>query len=461
VTARRGVPLILSVLALVAAAFAGGLLLGHKARPSQEAAGGRRILYYRDPMNPQLTSSTPKKDPMGMDYVPEYEGEAGAAGPPPGAGPNAVRIDPRITQNIGVTSEKAMVRDLVHTIRTVGMVNPDERRLYSITVKFAGWVERLYINFTGDTVRQGAPLAAIYSPELLATQREYLVALRYARSVEGAGQETRTDAESLVASARRRLELWDIPEHQIDELARRGEATRLMTIHAPADGVVLERNVTAGSQVQPGMVLLRIADLREVWVFAQIYPYQLPWIQRAQPARIQVPGMPGRAIEGRVNYIQPVVSAEARTVEVRIQVVQPGEGILLKPNMYANVEICSPLGRRGIVLSDQSIIRTGERNVAIVALGNGTFEPRDVTLGATSDGHIEILEGLQPGEEVVTSAEFLIDSESNLRAALNAMRAPATDAGQPGHPMGAPMGGSGAGQEGHPGGMGEPGGQNR
>jgi Cu(I)/Ag(I) efflux system membrane fusion protein len=461
VAARRGILLILSVLALVAAAFAGGLLLGHEARPAPQATGGRRILYYRDPMNPQITSPTPKKDSMGMDYEPVYEGEAGAAGSPPGAGPNAVRIDPRITQDIGVTTEKAMVRDLVQTIRTVGMVNPDERRLHSITVKFTGWVERLYINFTGDTVRRGAPLAAIYSPELLATQREYLLALRYARSVEGAGQETRTNAEDLVASARRRLELWDIPAHEIGELARRGEPTRWMTLHAPASGVVLEKNVTAGSQVQPGMVLLRIADLREVWVFAQIYPHQLPWIQRAQPAQIQVPGIPGRTIEGRVNYVQPVVSAEARTVEVRIQVAQPGEGILLKPNMYANVEIRSPLERRGIVVSDQAILRTGERNVAIVALGNGTFEPRDVTLGATSDGQVEILDGLRPGDDVVTSAEFLIDSESNLRAALNAMRVPAADGGQPGHPMSAPMGGSGKGHEGHQGGMGRPGGQDR
>ena len=434
-TRRRGVLLVISVMVLVAAAFAAGALLFRQ--PAQPASEGRRILYYRNPMNPQVTSPTPRKDPMGMDYVPVYADEAGTGGtgpeaPPAGAGPNAVRIDPRVVQQTGVTTEKAERRRLSLTIRTVGMVRPDERRLYNVTVKFAGWVERLYINFTGDRVKRGEPLAAIYSPELLATQREYLLALRYARSLgPEASAETRAEADGLLESARRRLRLWDITERQIDQLARRGEPTRLMTVHAPADGVVLEKEITAGSQVEPGMTLLRIANLQEVWVFAQVYPHQLSWVRQGQRAELQVPGIPGRTLQGRVNYIQPVVSPEARTVEVRIQVAQPGKAILLKPNMYANVELRSPVQQETVAISEQAIIRSGERNVAIIALGNGYFEPRELELGAAGDGYVQILEGIEPGEEVVTSSQFLLDSESNLRAALGALEggAPGTEHG--------------------------------
>jgi multidrug efflux pump subunit AcrA (membrane-fusion protein) len=181
------------------------------------------------------------------------------------------------------------------------------------------------------------------------------------------------------------------------------------------------------------MTLFRIADLTDVWVFAQVYPNQLPWLRQGQRAEIEVPGIPGQSLEGRVNYIQPVVSPEARTIEVRIQVAQPGEAILLKPNMYADVVIRSPEPEEALAIREQAIIRSGERNVAIIALGNGYFEPRELKLGATADGYVEILEGIQPGEEVVTSSQFLLDSKSNLRAALGALEEgePADDAGQP------------------------------
>jgi Cu(I)/Ag(I) efflux system membrane fusion protein len=413
-----------AVLALGAAFAAGALFFGH--RHTGTPSPDRRILYYRSPMNPQVTSPTPKKDPMGMDFVPVYADQAENQGAPaaPDAGPHAVHIEARVIQETGVTTQKAERRIVNRTVRTVGVVQPDERRLHSVTVKFAGWVEQLYVNFTGDRVRKGARLATIYSPELLATQREYLLALRYARSVgQRASPDIRTEADNLLQSARRRLLLWDISERQIEELTRRGKPTRSMTIHAPADGVVLEKSITAGVQVQPGMTLLRIADLRDVWVFAQIYPYQLPWLRKGQVAQIQLSGIPGRSLQGRVNYIQPVVSPEARTVEVRIEVAQPGDAIVLKPNMYADVEIQSPVQQEAVAIPEQSIIRSGERNVGIVALGNGYFEPRDLKLGAAGGGYVEILDGIRAGEEVVTSAQFLLDSESNLRTALGAMGA--------------------------------------
>lgn len=427
VTRRRRPLVALLALLLVASGFAAGALLFRRGgAPAQHANRGRRLLYYRSPMNPQITSPTPTKDPMGMDFVPVYSDEAGTGGggaPPPAAGPNAIRVDPRFIQQTGVTTERAELRQLGRTVRTVGMVKPDERRLYSVTVKFSGWVERLYVNFTGDRVKKGEPLASIYSPDLLATQREYLLALRYAESLgRTASEASRAEADSLLRSARRRLELWDIPEHEVEELTRRGEPKRTMMIHAPADGVVLEKEVTAGSQVQPGMTLLRIADLRQVWVFAQIYPDQLPWIREGQAATIAVPGLPGQPLQGRVNYIQPVVSPEARTVEVRIQVAQPDGGTLLKPNMYSNVEIRSPVQQDAVAIPEQAVLRSGERNVAIVALGNGYFEPREVKLGAAGDGYVEILDGIKQGEEVVTSSQFLLDSEANLRSALGAMQ---------------------------------------
>lgn len=429
-----------SLVAVAAAAFvAGALVFRHRAPPIPQSGGTRRILYYRSAMDPQMTSPTPKKDPMGMDYVPVYADEAGGnratgGGPPLGAGPNAVQVSSRVVQETGVTTERAELRSLSRTIRTVGIVRPDERRLYSVNVKFAGWVERLFVNFTGERVRRGAPLATIYSPDLLATQREYLLAVRYARSVsDSASQQTRDEAASLLQSARRRLLLWDIPEHEIEDLERRGEPTRSLMIHSPADGTVLEKNVTAGTQVQPGMALLRIADLRDIWVFAQVYPHELSWVREGQRADLQVPGIPGKALSGRVDFIQPVVSLEARTIEVRIQVAQPAEGIVLKPNMYANVEIRSPIEERVLAIPEQAVIRTGERNVAIVALGDGYFEPRDLKLGSSGSGYIEVLDGIKPSEQVVTSSQFLLDSESNLRSALGAM---SSGGGHAGHANG-------------------------
>ncbi|MBI5548455.1 MAG: efflux RND transporter periplasmic adaptor subunit [Deltaproteobacteria bacterium] len=452
---RKRLIVALSALGLLAAGFAIGAIVFRRVQPSapEGAPGGRRVLYYRSPMNPQVTSPTPKKDEMGMDYVPVYEDEAGLGGagapkPPEGAGPNAVRIDPRVTQEIGVTVERAKVRQLSRTIRTVGIVKPDERRLYAITVKFPGWVEHLFVSFTGDRVKFGDPLAAIYSPELLATQQEFLLALRYARSLgPDAALQTRDQANALLRSARRRLLLWDISEKEIDALARRGYPTRSMTIHAPADGVVVEKEVTAGAQVGPGMTLMRIADLRDVWVFAQIYPYQLSWIHEGQEAEIRVSGVPGPALKGRLDYIQPVVSQEARTVEVRIQVPQPGHGVVLKPNMYSNVEIRSPVELEVVAIPEQSILRSGERNIAIIALGNGYYEPREVQVGVSADGFVEIQEGIKEGDNVVTSSQFLIDSESNLRSALGAMGAP-----HGGHGAGPSIGGSGAPQQPKPGG---------
>ncbi len=443
---RKRILLALAVIAFAAASFvAGALIFRHRGEEAAQAGGGRKILYYRSPMNPQETSPTPKKDPMGMDYVPVYAGEAGTGGagappgPPLGAGPNAVRIDPRVVQETGVTTERAEVRRLSRNVRTVGIVRPDERRLVTVTVKVTGWVERLYVNFTGEQVRQGDPLADIYSPELLATQREYLVALQYARSLgRGAPAETRAGAWSLVQGAKRRLLLWGVLERDVIELARRGVPRRLMTIRASADGVVLDKQVTAGMQIQPGMTLLRVGDLREVWLFAQIYPHQLPWLREGQVVEIQVAGIPDRLIEGRVDYIQPVVSMESRTVEVRVQVAQPGDDVLLKPNMYANVTIRSPVAQQATTVNEQAVIRTGERTVVIVALGNGYFEPREVKLGASGGGYVEILDGLKPNELVVTSSEFLLDSESNLRSAMGAM------GGHAGHGAAPAIGGSGA-----------------
>jgi Cu(I)/Ag(I) efflux system membrane fusion protein len=471
-----------SVAALLLGVFLGWLAF-HSRTPGQ-APGGRKILYYRNPMNPQVTSDRPSKDPMGMDYVPVYAEEAGAGGA--GAGrvlfyrdpdrpwiasdtpgkvpgtdrefapvregdPDAkgVAINPTMVQNTGVRIEEARLRPLHRTIRTVGTVTYDERKLADINLKVVGWIDRLYVNFTGQPVRRGEALLEIYSPELVSTQQEYLLALRYRESLRSSElPATRDQAEALLESARRRLAFWDVPDSEVRALEKRGTPRKTLTLRSPVDGVVIERTAVRGAQVQPGMQLLKIADLTDVWVNAQVYPRDLAWIRLGDEAQVALSYLPGRTFTGRVGFIQPVVDAAARTIQVRIEVEQPSRTLVLRPDMYATVELASRETIEGVAIPEQAVLRTGERDVVIVALGRGFFQPRDVRLGVVSEGMVEVIDGLRPGEKIATSSQFLIDSESNLRAALGAMSAP----GMPGMShgsQGAPaIGGTGAGADG-------------
>jgi multidrug efflux pump subunit AcrA (membrane-fusion protein) len=385
--------------------------------PTAPESAQRKILYYRDPMNPGRTSPVPRKDEMGMDYVPVYEGAEGPEGAP---GKGGVYVDPRMAQSSGVRVEEVRVRPLSKVIRTVGRVTYDERRLHDVNSKVMGWIEELYVDYTGKRVRRGDPLMAIYSPALFSTQLEYLLALRHRDALAASG-EARAGAEALLEAARQRLLYFDIPRSGIRALERRGAPAKTLTLYSPADGYVVEKSVVEGAQVTPGMPLFKIADLSNVWVLADVYEYEVPWVATGQRATVELPYAPGTTLEGRVTYVYPSVAGDTRTVKVRVEVHNPGDRIELKPDMYATVVIRSPVVREAVAVPEQAVIRTGSRSVGIVSLGGGWFEPRDLDLGVTAEGYVEVLAGVRAGEQLVTSSQFLIDSESNLRSAAAAM----------------------------------------
>lgn len=412
---------ILVGLASAAAGLAAGVALSRKGGSAPPPAPERKVLHYRDPMNPARTSPVPRKDEMGMDFVPVYEGEASSAL----EGGRGVRVDPRMAQSSGVREEEVRTRRLTRTIRTVGRVTYDERRLHDVNAKVMGWIEKLYVDFTGKSVRRGDPLLALYSPELVATQEEFLLALRHrtALAATKGGNEKPMGADALVESARRRLQYFDVAESDIRELAQRGRATKTIVLRSPATGYVVEKSVVQGAQVDPGTLLFEIADLSNVWVLADVYEYELPWVAVGHHATVELPYVPGTAWHGRVTYVYPTLAAGTRTVKVRVEARNPAGGVQLKPDMYATVIIHSPVAREAVAIPEQAVIRTGERAVGIVALGEGWFEPRELRLGVTADGWVEVLDGIRAGERIVTSSQFLIDSESNLRSAVSAMGA--------------------------------------
>jgi Cu(I)/Ag(I) efflux system membrane fusion protein len=382
--------------------------------------GGREILYYRDPMNPSNTSPVPRKAPDGMDYVPVYAGDAGG-----GTAEGVVRVDPATIQSAAVRTEVVARRDLTKTIRTVGRVDYDETRLYSITTKVSGYIDTLYVNFTGEKVRQDQPLLEIYSPQVVSAQQEYLLARKTAQALSGRGRdEELRAAEDLVSSARMRLELWDIPAHEIRELEARGAPRRTVMLHSPVDGIVVEKAVLEGAAIGPGMNLFKIADLSRVWVYGDVFEYELPWIRVGAAAEAELAYLPGTVFHGRVVYIDPYLSPETRTARVRIELANPQGQIVLRPEMFATVRLKAPPMTNVLAVPDQAVIRSGERDLVVVALGEGRFTSREVRVGLQAGDFVEILSGLNGGDRIVTSSQFLIDSESNLRAAVAALAPP-------------------------------------
>jgi RND family efflux transporter MFP subunit len=392
---------------------------------ASSATGEKKIAYYKDPMHPWFTSDKPGKAPdCGMDMVPVYEGESDAKG---------IKIDPVTVQNIGVKVEDVVKRKLNKTIRAVGKVDYDERRLYSVNTKIMGWVEKLYVDYTGRLIHKGEPLMELYSPELVSTQEEYLQALRYQKKLqESSLEEARRGSDELIQSARRRLQYWDIPESEIKALEERGTPNKTMTIYSPVDGIVTEKMVRKGQNIMAGMELYKIADLSTVWVLAEVYQYELPWVKVGGQVEIEISYLPGKSFKGTITYIYPYLSMETRTAKVRVEVPNT-QDFELKPDMYATVKIVSPLSIEAVVVPDQAIIRSGERNIAVIALGGGYFDPRDVKLGVMAEGYVQVLEGIKEGEKIVVSSQFLIDSESNLKAAISHM------AGHAGMDMSKPM----------------------
>jgi Cu(I)/Ag(I) efflux system membrane fusion protein len=330
--------------------------------------------------------------------------------------PGTVQISSERQQLIGVKIGVAEMKPLEKVIRTVGRVDYDEKRIMTVSLKVGGWIEDLYVDFTGKYVRKGEPLLTIYSPELVSTQEEYLLALEAKKSLSKSPfSEVAGSGEALVESSRRRLKLWDITEEEIQKLEESGKSKRTLTLNSPFSGFVLEKTAYKGMNVMPGMSLYKLADLSVVWLYADIYEYELPLIRLGQEAVIQLTYLSGETFRGKAAYIYPSLNPETRTAKVRFEI--PNSHERLKPEMYANVEIKVHLGQK-MVVPEGAIIDTGLRQLAIVDKGNGYFEPREVKVGIKVDNYYEVINGLQAGERIVTSANFLIDSESKLKEAI-------------------------------------------
>jgi Cu(I)/Ag(I) efflux system membrane fusion protein len=357
------------------------------------------------------TSPTPKKDSMGMDYIPVYEGEEQEAG-------GGVKISDAKVQMLGVRSAAVERRALDAVVRAAGRIEVDERRLATITPKFEGYVEKLIVNATGQYVARGAPLFEAYSPELLATQREYAIAVQGLARVEGADEATVAGMRRLADSALERLRNWDVTDEQIAQLAAGGRPQRALTFRAPASGHVIERKATQGMRFMPGEVLYQLADLSTVWVIAEVAEQDIGRVRTGLTARARLDAYPGQVFEGRVTYIYPTLKSDTRTAQLRVELPNP-QG-RLKPAMYAQVEI-AVAGSPQLVLPSSAVIDNGKRRVVLVDKGDGRFEPRDVKLGERGDEFTVVLEGVKDGERVVVAANFLLDSEANLKAALGAL----------------------------------------
>ena len=428
-----------SVLAIVivGAVGAGSYWLGLRARaPVAHVAAGasavaavaeapakaRKLLYYRNPMGLPDTSPTPKKDQMGMDYIAVYEGEEAAA-----ASGNQISVSTEKVQKLGVRTEPARMRALGKTLRATGRVEPDERRVYAITPKFEGYVERLHVNVTGQPVARGQPLFEVYSPELVSAQREYAIALQGLQSMTEAGHEAQSGMKQLAASSLMRLRNWDLSSEQIDALVKTGQATRTVTFRSPVSGVVTEKKALQGMRFMPGEMLYQVTDLSSVWVLADVFEQDIGAVKPGAKASITVTAYPEQVFEGRITYVYPTLNVQTRTVPVRVELANPRQ--LLKPAMFAQLEL--PIGDKTPVLTvpDSAVIDSGTRRIVLVQVAQGRFEPREVELGRRSDNFVQVTRGVRDGEEVVVSANFLIDAESNLKAALGGLGVPAGPSG--------------------------------
>ncbi len=374
-------------------------------------------LFYRNSMNPTVTSPTPAKDSMGMDYVPVYaEADSGSTKEPSGT----VKIDSVMVQNIGVRTAVAEKTSLSRNIRAVGRVDYNEERMARLHPKTEGWIEELFINKTGEQVEEDTILLSIYSPQLVATQQEYLLALNNMKALENSKvKDVREGAENLLKSSLERLRLLDVPPHQIRELEETREIKKALHIHSPFAGIVTKIGARQGQYVTPKTELYMIADLSKVWVYANIYEYELPWVNIGDKVEMTLAAVPGKICTGYVSYIYPYAESKTRTIKVRIIFDNPD--LLLKPEMFADVTILAETQENVVVVPSEAIVRSGKTEQVFVVASPGKFEPRQVTIGMESNGKVSILAGLQEGETVVTSSQFLIDSESKLREATAKM----------------------------------------
>lgn len=383
---------------------------------AESASDAPQPIFYRHPMTPEITSPVPARDEMGMDYIPVYaDADAGSQGP---AG--TVQIDPVTVQNIGVRTAVAERRTLTRTIHTLGRVEYDEQLITRLHPKVEGWIDELYVETTGEQISEDHILMNIYSPQLVVTQQEYLLALSNRETLsESPFPDIRRGAEELVESTLTRLRLLDVPEHQIFELTQTGQVQEQLHIHSPADGIVVNVGIREGQYVTPQTELYTVADLSQVWVLVDVFEDELPWVRVGDEVRMTVAAAPGRVFEGQLTYIYPYAESRTRTVKGRLEF--DNAELLLKPDMFADVTILASPEFDAVAVPSEAVVRSGVREQVFIVRDPGKFEPRDVRLGVSSDGWTQVLEGVETGEEVVVSAQFLIDSESKLREAAAKM----------------------------------------
>lgn len=370
-------------------------------------SGERKVKYYKSTMLLGEISQSPRKDSMGMDMVPVYEDEA--------ADSSTISIDPVTVQNMGIRTGVVTKGPLRRSVRSVGVVDFDETTLADVTTKFKGWIEKLHVDSTGKQAHKGEALFEIYSPELVSAQTEYLLALNQATGLAG--------TESLRATALTKLKFFDISDEQIAELEKSRQVKKTLRVTAPRDGIVVEKMAVEGQMVDAGMKLYRLADLGIVWVQAQVYEQDLAFVRLGQEATVSLSYLPDRKFRGRVTYVYPTVDEKTRTARVRMEFHNPG--YFLKPGMFATVELRAELEPSALLVPDMAVLRSGEKNTVFIALAGGKFEPRTVTLGPRSENNFyQVLSGLNEGERVVTSGQFMLDSESQLREAIQKMLQP-------------------------------------
>jgi RND family efflux transporter MFP subunit len=424
----------IGLLVAIAAAFAGGYI--YKAvrvsRAGTAEKGGRKVLYWVDPMHPAYKSDKPGIAPdCGMKLEPVYADGGGVAAT---TGANlkpvsandlstmevgTVQITPEKQQLIGVKYELVKVGGGSRTIRAVGKVAIDETRIGHVHTKVEGWIDQVFVDFTGKLVRKGQPLLTIYSPDMLASERELLLAAKAKTIMLNSALPSGFDqSESLLQATRRRLELWDLSEAQIDQVLRTGEPIKNVTVYSPMTGYITDRKAFPQLKVMPVTDLYTIVDLSRVWIMADVFEYEAPNIHMGETARVSLQALPGKSFDARIDYLQPEVDPMTRTLKVRLNMDNPG--LMLKPDMYADVEFRVNIPSRLTVPAD-AVLNAGERQTVFVDRGNGYFEPRQVKTGEREGGRIQILSGLRQGERIVTSGNFLIDSESQMKAAASGM----------------------------------------
>ena len=380
-----------------------------------------KILYYRHPMGAADTSLVPKKDEMGMDYLPVYESERATLG--------QIQISPEKVQKLGVKTATVTERTLTHSVRALGSIQVDERRVHAVTPKFEGWIQRLYVNATGQTVKRGQPLLEIYSPELVTAQQEYLIARQGLQALKRGSDQALATAKNLAENALQRLHYWDIAPAQLQRLQTLEKPVDTLSLLSPVTGVVLDKPAQEGMRFMPGELLFRIADLSTVWLLADVFEQDIAGVRLGQVVQVHINAYPERQFTGKVGFIYPTLATETRTVKVRVEL--PNTEGLLKPGLYGGLTLAVLDDKPArLAVPDSAVIDSGTRQVVLLKRGVGQFEARPVKLGLLADGYYAVIEGLTAGDEVVTHANFLIDAESNLKSALDGFGDKETDTAQ-------------------------------